>query len=256
MLRKLAIAIAVTLSSTPAFSASFTLSPHSQETHRTCTIEVSAQNLVDVRGLDLEITFDKSVVACSSAQIRKDALPGFSEFYRKIDNKAGSFEVVLLKQAAGGYSGQAMSFLVLTFEEVSSGAAHIRIRESHRNSSPLLIDHAGSSIEATVDTALVNAGAMPVLSVARLYQNYPNPFNPLTTIVFDVSSRSPVHLKIFDVNGRLVRVLIDGKEYGIGRWEKKWDGKNDGGALAQSGVYLCVYEACGRRTSTKLVILR
>jgi flagellar hook assembly protein FlgD len=92
--------------------------------------------------------------------------------------------------------------------------------------------------------------------VAKLYQNYPNPFNPVTTIRFDVSARSPVYLRIFDVNGRLVRVLIDGKEYEIGNWERQWDGKNDGGLLVQSGVYLCVYEACGQRMSSKLVILR
>lgn len=256
MLKKLAIAIAVTLSSTSAFSASFTISPHSQETHRTCAIDVSASNLVDVRGIDLEITFDKNIVACASAQIIKNALPGFAEFYRKIDNEAGSLEIVLLRQAAGGYSGQANSFLVLSFEEVSSGAAHIRIRESRRSSSPLLIDHVGTGIEAEVDTAVVNAGSMPAFTVARVYQNYPNPFNPFTTILFDVPSRSPVSLKIFDVSGRLVRVLINGKEYGVGRWEQKWDGTNEGGVRVQSGVYLCVYEACGRRSSTKLVILR
>jgi len=260
MIRTAIIIGLVALCSTPASAASLILSPRSQTTQQTCTITLNARDLVNVKGLDIEVIFDKDVIACSSAQFIKSSLPGFSEFYRKIDNGAGFLEAVLLKQAAGGYTGGADSFLVLAFEPVSNGTARIYIRKSQWNENPLLIDDAGSSIDATVDTATVIVGdeepPVPLITVTRLHQNYPNPFNPNTTLRFDVPAQSPVNLKIFDVNGRLIRVLIDGKEYGIGSWERKWDGKNDKGAPVQSGVYLCVYEACGRRTSAKLVILR
>ena len=44
-----------------------------------------------------------------------------------------------------------------------------------------------------------------------LYQNYPNPFNPTTKIKFDVKQQSVVSIKVFDVAGREVSVLVNDK---------------------------------------------
>jgi photosystem II stability/assembly factor-like uncharacterized protein len=42
----------------------------------------------------------------------------------------------------------------------------------------------------------------------KLYQNYPNPFNPETTIKFKISEYSPVKLFVYDITGRVVKVLL------------------------------------------------
>ena len=42
-----------------------------------------------------------------------------------------------------------------------------------------------------------------------LYQSYPNPFNPTTTIKYSIPNSGAVSLKIFDILGREVEVLLD-----------------------------------------------
>jgi len=56
-----------------------------------------------------------------------------------------------------------------------------------------------------------------------LYPNYPNPFNPLTKIKFEIPVSSFVTLKIYDVLGRELKVLIN--EYKTsGMYEIEFDG--------------------------------
>lgn len=71
-----------------------------------------------------------------------------------------------------------------------------------------------------------------------LGQNYPNPFNPETTIEFRIAELGFADLSVFDIAGRLVRTLVK-REMIPGNYTYRWDGRNDTGELAASGVYLC-----------------
>ena len=92
------------------------------------------------------------------------------------------------------------------------------------------------------------------VSTYKLYQNYPNPFNPSTTIEFAIPKRVNVKLVIYDITGRVVKTLIDGKEYEPGVYKVTWNGKNDYGEYVASGVYLYRLEA-GEFTSVKKMVL-
>jgi len=72
-------------------------------------------------------------------------------------------------------------------------------------------------------SAAANAGAPGQFSLA---QNYPNPFNPSTTIEFQLPQASHVTLKIYDLQGRLVKTLADG-EFPAGTHRVKWDGRDE-----------------------------
>lgn len=70
-----------------------------------------------------------------------------------------------------------------------------------------------------------------------LQQNYPNPFNPSTEIGYQLAVTSEVRLAVYDLTGRLVRMLIAG-EQPAGRHQMVWDGKDALGQRVASGVYL------------------
>ncbi|GIK23066.1 MAG: T9SS type A sorting domain-containing protein [Ignavibacterium sp.] len=82
----------------------------------------------------------------------------------------------------------------------------------------------------------------------NLYQNYPNPFNPSTNIMFSIASQQFVSLKVYDMLGNEVKVLLD-EEMSAGSYIINFDGSE----LA-SGVYLYKLIA-GNRTDTKKMLL-
>ena len=96
------------------------------------------------------------------------------------------------------------------------------------------------------------AVSAPVHSVV-LNQNYPNPFNPTTTISFVLPETAHVNVSVFDVDGRLVRTLVD-ETLPDGFNETTWDGKDTKGNRVSSGVYLYRLQT-GKTTLTKKLIL-
>ena len=95
----------------------------------------------------------------------------------------------------------------------------------------------------------------PVPLVNSLHQNHPNPFNPNTTISFNLRERGHASLAVYDVAGRLVRVLIDGVKE-AGPHDVNWDGKDNTGRGVASGVYFYRLEAGSFTETKKMVLLR
>lgn len=76
--------------------------------------------------------------------------------------------------------------------------------------------------------------------------NYPNPFNPTTTIPFVLPATAAVHITVHDVLGQEIKSLLSAP-LNAGRHSIQWDGTDNAGALAPSGVYFY------RFTTTKLL---
>jgi len=65
-----------------------------------------------------------------------------------------------------------------------------------------------------------------------ILQNYPNPFNPSTNIIFKLAKNSNVMLKVYDILGKEVITIVDGKQ-NAGTYNIIFDGRN-----FASGTYI------------------
>ena len=89
-------------------------------------------------------------------------------------------------------------------------------------------------------------------------QNYPNPFNQSTQISYTIPEGSgaiSVSLKIYDLTGKLVKVLVY-KRQKPGFYSIVWNGTDHSGLEAASGVYLVVLDAGAFHQSRKLILLK
>ena len=69
-----------------------------------------------------------------------------------------------------------------------------------------------------------------------LHPNYPNPFNPVTTVRFDMPALSRVSIKVYNLQGKLIRTLLDA-EKAAGSHQVTWDGTTESGEALTSGIY-------------------
>jgi hypothetical protein len=90
---------------------------------------------------------------------------------------------------------------------------------------------------------------------ARVYeyaleQNYPNPFNPTTTIRYSLKELGKVSLRVYDVMGREVKVLVDGVQ-GAGEYSVVMDATG-----LSSGVYVYQLRVGGFVFTKKMMLVR
>lgn len=89
----------------------------------------------------------------------------------------------------------------------------------------------------------------------RLLPSYPNPFHSSTSIVYELPQRQHVSLRIYDVLGRLVCVLVEDRE-DAGRHRVAWSGLDQRGIPVSSGVYLSRLESGSESVVGSMVLLR
>ncbi len=90
----------------------------------------------------------------------------------------------------------------------------------------------------------------------RLEQNYPNPFNPTTTIQYTLPINKKVSLRIYNMMGQVVRTLVDNQLQNAGRYDVKWDGRNQRGERAASGVYIYALEFGNFKKTKSMTLLK
>jgi YVTN family beta-propeller protein len=103
-------------------------------------------------------------------------------------------------------------------------------------------------MESASGTSAAAAAELP--RQLRLLPNYPNPFNPATTIPFEITSAGPATIKIYDLTGSEIAVLLE-SHLQPGRYEASWDA-----AGLPGGVYVVRLTSGVHSASRRIILLK
>ena len=137
----------------------------------------------------------------------------------------GSFDLVIAEGALAG----AVAWTVDVPSDESSYDCRVRVE---------VIDGVGRTTSDDSAAFTIEPGTtdVPLPTHVTLAQNHPNPFNPQTVIVFSLPRAQEASLRIYDLQGKLVRTLVRGVQ-AAGRHEVTWQGRNDSDGAVASGLY-------------------
>jgi Bacterial capsule synthesis protein PGA_cap/PKD domain/FlgD Ig-like domain len=110
---------------------------------------------------------------------------------------------------------------------------YLQIRTSDTTES-IMIEYQETNYGNNYVPALNDIPVKP--TIAELKRNYPNPFNPTTTISFNLHIPAEVELGVYNIKGQKVKTLLK-SSFDAGIWNTEWNGKDDNGKTAASGVY-------------------
>ncbi|MCP4571355.1 MAG: T9SS type A sorting domain-containing protein [bacterium] len=112
---------------------------------------------------------------------------------------------------------------------------------------------AGGNLTVTVQ-ALHNS-AVEVPTAAMLTGVAPNPFNPRTIIRYHLPAAADVRLSVFDLRGRELAVLVDGRRE-AGDHAESWTARAHDGTTLPSGVYLVGFRSGGYNETRKITLMK
>jgi hypothetical protein len=153
------------------------------------------------------------------------------------DNLTGSISIYLLKGAQialiiDGSDASDGSYGWTIPSNVQPGSDYkIRI-ESRDNGNIFDLSDAEFTI---TDVLSVDNITSEIPDIYQLYQNYPNPFNPQTNIEFGLPEESTVSLKIYDLTGQEVDVVLDNENLYAGTFRFDFDA-----SYLPSGIYFYI----------------
>ena len=171
------------------------------------------------------------------------------------DGKRNIADLVLVAQHLGELSGVSAAPSVLAIDSSGLDPAVLRgwIAQAQIESDGSLAFQQGIA-------NLQHLLALMAPRETQLLANYPNPFNPETWIPYQLAEPAEVTVRIYAVNGTLVRTLHLGHQTS-GIYQEKsraayWDGKNELGESVASGVYFYTLTAGDFMSTRKMLIMK
>lgn len=149
-------------------------------------------------------------------------------------------------------------FLLIVFCSVAAfGQDYLRIKMKNGSLQSIPLQSINkitfSDLTAVGDRTVLKFG--DILKTLTLLQNYPNPFNPTTRIAYHISRPNVVEIRIYDITGRVVRVLERSYQQ-AGDHLVQWDSRNDAGQMVASGMYVYEIRFEGSVLTRKMMLLK
>ncbi len=113
----------------------------------------------------------------------------------------------------------------------------------------------GNSVKLNDLQPISNSEVVLAKNNLSLHANYPNPFNPSTTISFELSKTENVQLEIYNVKGQKVKTLVNGMQT-QGLHNVVWNGLDDSGKTAASGMYFYQLSNAKETISKKMLLIK
>lgn len=181
-------------------------------------LSIDPENIVPVELSDFSAQVQGQFVIVSWTTATESNNFGF-EVQRRTENSA--WEKIGFVHGSGT-TASSHSYSFNDNPENESGCYHYRLKQ---------IDTDGSF---TIYPAIEVRMNLPAR--IHLSQNYPNPFNSSTTIQYEIPEPSRVRLTIYNVQGRVIRTLVD-EGSSPGYCTILWNGRDDMGQVVSSGNY-------------------
>ncbi|MFC1569442.1 lamin tail domain-containing protein [bacterium] len=103
---------------------------------------------------------------------------------------------------------------------------------------------------ANMTTDVEDDASIVLPAEIKLFQNYPNPFNPITAVSYQLSAISRVELRVVDVTGRMIEVLVSDRQ-SAGSYQVIWDASR-----YSTGVYFYQLTAGEYKEIRKMILLK
>ncbi len=135
----------------------------------------------------------------------------------------------------------------------------LTIRGNYLASSPF----GAAAIEGTDEIRVIAKGGgkghakliADAVDTYELFPSYPNPFNAETQIIYQIPEPGALSLIIYNMAGQQVRMLVQG-EHAAGRYQAVWDGRDERGAPASSGMYFYRFTSDGLLQTRRMILLK
>jgi hypothetical protein len=204
----------------------------------------------EVLAVVLELNYDEAQLEYAATELTQ-----LTQGYQLVVNKSenGSLKIALAGVHGIKNNGEA---LVIKFNTKSPAKENVRLVEITQ---AMMNETNNVEIIYRGETGLTAATSLP--HAYALSQNYPNPFNPNTTIRFAIPAVKTnngelvkVRLAIYNINGELVRTLVD-DNLAPGHYTVNWNGRDNRGGLVSSGLYCYKLSAEDFSEAKKMLII-
>lgn len=211
------------------------------------TVPIAFSSPTETGGVEIRIAYDPSVLSVDKVTGLTE-LDGTELYYKAADGELAFMVVALGSNPLP--MGEAGLLAKVSFAYVSGSSRH--------NTEIVMEGAAGADKSGNrLDLLLTNdrAAIEPTIAPAVRLASKPNPFLSSTEVSLSIPSAQDGSLAIYDVAGRLVRILHQG-HFSEGPQSFTWDGRGNSGVQVRSGVYFVRFDGRVTNLVSKLVLLK